>query len=161
MVIKRFFKEQKGILVSDAVIAILIIMLFVGIITSVISNIVLESLKIKASSQQIDYATEVLEYIDKSSYATVTLENIVSYINTKNSEHVSAGATTDNLTTPYKVAISVEKYNETDGNEDKLDIVKVVKVLVETDIRGKVYSTEISTVKKASIQEIERLLQEI
>ncbi len=85
MTIKQILKKEKGIIVSDAIIAILIILLFVGIIASLIVNIVLESTKIKINSGQLDFATEILEYVENLPYEAVTEENLINYVNNKKS----------------------------------------------------------------------------
>lgn len=158
MVIKSKLEGNRGIIVSDAILAILLILLFAGLITSLITNIVLESAKIKMNSQHIDFATEVLEYAEKLSYEGVTEQNLIDYINNKTEDDVSAGTTTDSLTTAYKVAIDVQKYNQTSGNTDKLDIIKIVTVTVTTNLRNKEYSTTISGLKKATLDEVQDLL---
>lgn len=157
--IKNILKEKKGIFLSDAIIAILIILLFTGIIVSLMTNIFLESAKIKLSSQQVDFVTEIFEYVEKIPYENVTQENLINYINEKNVDYVSAGSTIEDLTTPYKIAITVEKYNETEGNTDKLDLIKVVTVNVENNLSDKQYSTTMSKLKKRTIQETTELLK--
>lgn len=159
MAIKKILKKNKGIIVSDAIIAILIILLFVGIIATLIVNIVLETTKIKINSGQLNFATEILEYIEELPYENVTEENLIDYVNNKNSEQVSAGTTTEGLTTTYKIGIKVENYNQTAGNEGKLDIIKLVTLTVENDLENKKYSTEITKIKKASMQEVEQILE--
>lgn len=160
MAIKKILKKEKGIIVSDAIIAILIILLFVGIITTLLVNIVLESTKIKINSGQLDFATEILEYIEKLPYQDVTEENLINYINNKNSKQVSAGTTTAELTTTYKIGINVQSYNQIAGNEEKLDIIKLVNLTIENDLGNKKYSTQITKIKKANTQEVEQILEE-
>lgn len=156
---RKNLKGQRGIVVSDAILAILIILLFTGIIISLITNIVMESTKIKMNSQQLDFAVELLEHIETMPYENVTEDNLIKYVNDKNAEYVSAGTTVDTLTTPYKIGIKVEKYNETEGNTDKLDIIKIVTLTIENSIEDKQYSTTISRIKKASIDEIKTMLE--
>lgn len=160
MVIKRQLKEKKGVVITDAIVAILIILLFTGIITTLITNIILESTKIKMNSQHVDFITEILEYVEQLSYENVTEKNLIDYINNKGEENVSADTTLDTLTTAYRIAIKVENYNETEGNTDKLDIIKIITVTLETDINGKEYSTTISSLKKATIDEVREILEQ-
>lgn len=155
---KEKLKGQKGIVVSDAIIAILIILLFTGLIATLITNIVLESTKIKMNSQQMDFAIEILEYVENMPYESVTANNLIDYVNGKGVEYVSAGTTVDSLTTPYKIGIEVEKYNETEGNRDKLDIIKIITLTIENNLEDKSFSTTISRVKKATIDEIQDML---
>ena len=159
MDIKKILKKEKGIIVSDAIIAILIILLFVGIITTLIVNIILETTKIKINSGQLDFATEILEYIEELPYEAVTEENLINYINNKNSEQVSAGTSTAGLTTTYKIGINVQNYNQTAGNEGKLDIIKLVTLTIENNLENKKYSTEITKIKKANMEEVEQILE--
>ncbi len=153
-------REKKGVIVLDAIIATMIILLFAGLTISLIYNIVLESSKAKISSQQMDFAIEIFEYAEKLTYKSVDQDNLESYINSKNLDYVSAGKTEDidSLTTPYKIGIKVEKYNEIDGNEDKEDIIKKITLTIENEIAGKPFTTEISTLKKATIKEAEDII---
>ena len=50
----NIFKEKKGIIVADAIVAILIILLFAGIVTSITINIFSEKTKIKLNSMYLD-----------------------------------------------------------------------------------------------------------
>lgn len=158
MVIKSRLKGKRGIITSDAVISIIVVMLFTGVIMSLMVNVVLETQKIKMNSQQTDLAIEVLEHIKTLSYNETTESNLIAYINTKNLDYVSAGTATESLTTPYKIAIDVQNYNETEGNRDKLDIIKIIEVRVETVLNDKEYSTVISTIKKATMEEVEAII---
>lgn len=148
MLMKELFRKQRGIIVSDVIISILLILLFGGIITSLIVNIILETQIIKLNSQQIDFTTDVLEYVETLSYADVTEASLIDYINEKNLDYLSASSSTDTLTTTYKMAIDVQKYCEQEGNSDKLDIIKIITVTVKTELNNKEYNTTISCLKK-------------
>ena len=160
MTIKQILKKEKGIIVSDAIIAVLIILLFVKKIDSLIENIVLESTKIKINSGQLDFATEILEYVENLPYEAVTEENLINYVNNKISEQLSAGSDTTSLTPIYKIGINVQSYNQIPGNEEKLDIIKLVTLTIENDLEDKKYSTQITKIKKANTQEVEQILEE-
>ena len=101
-------KKQNGIVVTDAIIAILIVLLFVGIITSLISKISTEKYKIKINSQQISLFTQIFEYVEKSSYEDVTQDKLIAYINEIDSGKISAGTSFDTLTTPHNVKVNFE-----------------------------------------------------
>lgn len=152
--------EQKGVITSDAMVAILIIMLFVGIITSIITNIVLESSKIKINSQQLDFATELMEYVEQLSYENVTEENLITYVNDKYDEdRVKAGENIEDLDSPYKIEIKVETFIPEDDTLPELDIIKTVTVTIQNTLVNKVYTTTMSTVKEATANEIEKILK--
>lgn len=156
----KFIKKQNGFVVSDAMLAMLILMMFTGIITSLIYNIVLTSKRIKINSQEIAYITEVFNYAEQISYSNVTADILISHVNAKSdtNKFVTAGKTTAGLETPYKMTIEVEKYNETAGNTDKKDLLKTIKIKVECTLSKKTYSTEMSTLRKVKENEIQSIL---
>ena len=149
-------KKQNGIVVTDAIIAIFL--LFVGIITSLIGKISTEKYKIKINSQQISLATQIFEYVEKSSYEDVTQDKLIAYINEIDPGKISAGTSFDTLTTPNKVKVKVEKYTPTEEGEH-LDLVKTVTISIENEFDNKTYKTEISRLKKASSQEVKKMLE--
>lgn len=144
----KLMKKQNGFVISDAILAVLILIMFTSIITSLIYNIVLTSRKIKLNSQQIADITAIFNYAEKIKYDDVTTENLVSYINSQGNSSVSAGTDASELTNPYKLIISVQKYNETEGNTDKEDILKIVTVTAECELSGKTYTTEMQALIK-------------
>lgn len=161
MSIKRFIKEEKGVLVTDAIVSILIILLFTGIILTLIVNIVLESAKVKINSQEMDFATEILEYVEKISYEEVTENNLKAYVNAKDPEHISAvtssdSTTIDELTTTYKIKITVEQYGK---DENKADLIRKVTLLIKADLEDRQYTTEMSMLKKATMEEAKQILE--
>lgn len=163
MVTKKELNKENGIVVSDAIIAILIVLLFVGIITSLITNIILESAKIKLDSQHINIATEILEYIEQATYADIKEEDLINYINNINPDYVTAAKTIEELEgieKLYKVAVNVEKYNDLLENEDKLDLIKIIEINIESNLDGETRQMQLSRIKKATMQEVKTLLEE-
>ena len=156
--LKKHLRKQDGVLVSDAIISILIILLFAGVITTLIYNIVLESIKVKTESQKIAIFTDIFEYVEKTEYLSLTAENICGYINSNafgidNVSAVTDEANISTLTTAYKVVVKLEKYNQTEGNTNKYDLIKKVNVTIENTLSGQTYSTEMSTIRKATSEE--------
>lgn len=162
MVIKDILRKNKGIIVSDAIVATLIIFLFAGIITSLMTNIYLEAAKIKISSQQIDFATEIFEYAEKIDYEEVSETNLIQYIRSKNINSVKAAATLEEIQedNAYKIAVNVESYIPTDANLPKIDLVKTITVTIEKKLLNKSYTTTISNVRKARADEIIKIIGE-
>lgn len=149
-------RKQDGVVMSDAIVAILIVILCTGIIITLMVNIVMESAKIKINSQQIDFATEILEYAEKLSYDEVTEETLINYVNNKQITSVSAGKTVEtvsNSEATYKIGIQVETYETSNIELPQLDIVKIITVTIENKFKDKTYSTTISSIKKATIDE--------
>lgn len=152
---KHLLKNNKGVILSDAIVATLIILLFGGIIISLITSIIVERTRIKLNSMNIDIATDVFEYVEKIPFNYVTAENIIAYINGKNLEFLSAGTSLDSLTTQSKVQISVEDHIP-EGRS--LNLVKIVNLNIQTLISDKTYSMQVSRVKKATMEDIEEQL---
>ena len=153
----ELIKGERGIVVTDAIIAILIVMLFTGLITSLISKIMIEKMKIKMNSQQMTFVTQIFEHIEKMNYDDVTEENVISYINSIEPTRISAGTTLDTLTTANKIKVKVEKYETTEENSG-FDLVKIVTLTVQNELDGTPYTTEISRIKKAATQDVKNKL---
>ncbi len=153
----ELIREEKGIVVTDAIIAILIVMLFTGLITSLISKIMIEKMKIKMNSQQMTFVTQIFEHIEKMEYNEVTEENVINYINSIEPTKISAGTSLDNLTTANKIKVKVEKYETTEENPG-FDLVKIVTLTIQNELDNKQYTTEISRIKKATMQDVKNEL---
>lgn len=153
---KKSLKKQDGFVVSDAILAILILIMFTGIIVSLIYNIIVTSKKIKINSEQITYITDVFNYAERLAYDEVTTEKLIGYVNEKNETKklITAGADVTTLKTPYKMTIKVEKYNETEGNTDKEDLIKIITLKVETKLSKKDYITQMKMLKKVTSEEL-------
>lgn len=158
MLKKKKANNDNGIMASDAIIAILIILLFSGFIISLITSITREKIKIKQNSFTTEVVTKIFEYVESLPYSEVTEEKLIEYVNSQNKKSVSAGTSLDSLSTTCKVQINVTRYNQTEGNQDKLDFIKIVTVIVDNTIENKHYSMEASKVKKAKDEEIEEML---
>lgn len=154
---RQFLRKQNGVMLSDAIIAILIIILFAGTIITIMTNIVLEKTISKLNSQQLDYSVEILEYVDKLPYDNVNTDALVDYINNIDSEHISAGTSIEGLTTPYKVKVEVKNYNP-EGEETTYDIIKIVTITIESKLGDKVYKNEVSRLKKRTPEEVSDML---
>ena len=76
-------KQNEGIGLSDAIIAIVILMIFTGVIVSVAYNIYLESHFIKRNEQSTSYIVEIFEYAQGLEYVDVNSTNLINYINNK------------------------------------------------------------------------------
>lgn len=151
-------KSQKGFAASDALIAVLIIALFTGIIATISYNIYLANSSIKRTSKATGYFVDMFEYIDKSNYDDVTLENLTTYFNKKyyydeNSNNPKKDADAkiqegnEEINTPYKVQLIVQKYNETENNQNKLDLVKEITMTVTFKIGNKEQTIEMKKIK--------------
>lgn len=156
---KTRFKGNKGFAASDALIAISIIALFSGLIASISYNIYLANSNIKRMSMANSYISEVFEYANKIYYEDVTEENLTEYFNNKyyysegkvpkqRAEAKIKETPDEKLNTPFKINLDITNYNETQGNTDKLDLVKQIKMTVDYNIGNKQQKIEMTTIKK-------------
>lgn len=162
---KKRFKGNKGFVASDVLIAILIIMLFSGLIASVSYNIYLANSNVKRMSKANGYISEVFEYANKIYYEDVTEKNLTEYFNNKyyysegklpkeKPEAKISENSDEILDTPFKISLDITNYNETEGNTDKLDLVKQIKMTVEYVIGNKHQKIEMTTLKKRENLEV-------
>lgn len=152
------FKMNNGFAASDALIAISIIALFSGLIASISYNIYLANSNIKRMSRANSYIAEVFEYTNKIYYDDVTVENLTEYLNnkyyysngiSKTGAEAKIKETEDEVVdTPFKISLDITNYNETEGNTDKLDLVKQITMTVEYNIGNKQQRIEMTTIKK-------------
>jgi len=145
---KDKLREQKGFAVSDSLIAILIIILFSALIGTISYNIYLSNSSLKRMSKATGYIVDVFEYIEESNYENVTKENLISYFNKKyyyEADEVTPKADAEvkiqedgeNIDTLFKAEITVVKYNETEGNTEKLDLVQEITMTVKYRLGNK------------------------
>lgn len=155
---KKSLKEQKGFAASDALIAVLIIALFSGLIATISYNIYLANSSIKRMSKANGYIVDMFEYIDKTYYYDVTKENLTQYFNNKyyyekDSTNPKTDAeakiqeATEIVDTPFKVTLELVNYNQTEGNEDKFDLVKEITMTVEYKVGNKNQIIKMKTIK--------------
>lgn len=145
---KRFLKSNKGITGTDAVLGVALAILFSGIIATLSYNIYVTSSSLKRSSKALEYITSTFEYVATQYYDNVTEDNIKEYINNLD-EKIST-----NEGKPYKAQVSVTKYNQIEGNTDKLDLVKEITMSVTYKLGDKDQTIEIKTAKSREKLEV-------
>ena len=72
---KNRYKREEGVTIIDLVIAIIIMSVFVGVITTLMTGIYKQSLEVQISSNAMSYATIILEKIDEKSFEEVQNPN--------------------------------------------------------------------------------------
>lgn len=130
-------KENKAAIMSDVVVAMLIVILFTGIITTSFYKIYENNIYIRMNAIAVNYTIKVLEDIEKMTYEEVTDD-----LNT-------TLAQTYDIQDNYEVTVNVKKYNEND--ETKKDLIKYVTVNVKYKV---VNETKNYTVKTLKIKEM-------
>lgn len=76
-------RQNKGIGATDAIVAVIILMIFTGITVSISYNIYLQSNFIKRNEQSTNYIVELFEYAQGIVYENLNSEVLVDYINNK------------------------------------------------------------------------------
>lgn len=146
------FKKNNGFAASDALIAIVIITIFTGLISTIAYNIYLSNASLKRMSKANNYIIDVFEYIDKMYYEDVNEENLTEYVNEKykNEDVQAVNSEETEVQTPFKFVIKVQNYNEMTGNEGKLDLVKEITATVKYKLGNR---EQIITMKKSKNRE--------
>jgi len=139
-------KDQKGIIVADALIAILIMTIFLGLIITLTYNIYLTANFTKRNSTAVNYGINIIEYIEKIDYKDIKENYLIDYVETLG-ENISAGTDETTLTTPYRVILDIQNYNEIEGNERKQDIIKKITVTIKYNLGDSVKEVTFEKVK--------------
>ena len=128
--------SDSGFTITDLAIAIIIFLLFTGIMGSLFYNAFKTERQTQMSGAAINYAIQILEDIDKISYEEVTNDMEESYMSKFS------------ISSAYNLKIEVTNYNE--GN-DKEDLIKIVKLTMEYELAG---DSENIMIKKLKIKEM-------
>ena len=127
-------KNNRGVTLTDVILGIIILSLFVGVIGSLFYQIIFNTNLIRYNAVATFYAVRIAEEIDKMPYENVTKGNIQNYINS-NFE----------LPEGFNIAINVSKYNEND--ETKLDILKIADIEVTYSLMDNEFEYQIEKLK--------------
>lgn len=131
----NYIYSNKGFTTADLVVGIIIIILFISIITTSFYNyyISIQSKNRKAFATNI--IIDVIENVEMMNYDDITIDSINDVINNVTTE--------GNISSGYTVTATLQKYNETEGNENKQDIIKILNVKVEYTVNNKQENIEI------------------
>lgn len=137
---KSRYKEEKGVTIIDLVIAIIVMSIFVGIITTLMTGIYKKSLEVQISSNAMAYATIILEKIDEKSFKEVQEPDFIE--NLQESGEVT-------IPKEYTIKLSLE--NPENASKDVSDVIKKATVTVSYKIRNEEKSISISKLKVKEI----------
>ena len=125
--------KNKGFTTADIVISVIIIMLFIGIITTLYYNFYITTSSKNRNAMATNYLIDIIEETKILKYDDATEEAVQNII------------TNANIPEGYTVTASIQKYNETEGNTDKIDLIKILKVNVQYTVGDKTEKIEMST----------------
>ena len=137
---KEIIKENSGITGIDLVIAIIIMSIFIGVITSLMTGIYKQSLEIQASSNAMAYATIVLEKTDEKSFEEVQEPNFIENLS-KSGE----------INIPEDYEVTFEVSNPDNVSEEVSSVIKKVAVTIKYKINNEKKSILISKLKVKEI----------
>ncbi len=134
---KYFFKSNKGFTIQDLVIALMVIMLFVGTITGAYITIYKVQADTKIDAVATVYMVQIMERVDKVSYEEFTSQTLgEEFVNKVRND----------FTIPSSFGIVIES---TLANEE--DIARIVKVSLNYTFLGKERSI---TMERLKVKEI-------
>lgn len=130
-------KQNKGFTSQDVVISIIIIVIFVSIITTLFYNFYISTSAKNRNAIALNCIIDVIEQAKMLNYDELDQTKIGELLETL----------TSNKTIPngYEVNVELQKYNELEGNTDKKDLIKILKVKVQYLVGQKTEKIEIST----------------
>ena len=114
-------KSNRGVSITDVVIALIILTIFTGVIGNLIYQIAYNNAALRVNAIAVDYAVKEAEYIDKIAYEDVQTSN--EKITQINGEDVLDA---------FTVKLDVEDYKGND--ETKQDIIKKVTITFNYNI---------------------------
>lgn len=114
-------KSNRGVSITDLVIALIILSVFAGVIGNLLYQLAYNNASLRMSAIAADYAVKEAEYIDKIAYEDVqTLNEKITQING------------EDVLEAFTIKLYVENYNNAD--ETKKDIIKKVTITVNYNI---------------------------
>lgn len=133
---KKKYMDNRGFSTTDIIIAIIIIILFVSIITTGYYNYYISTQSRTRKTIATNIIIDIIENVEMMEYDDISTSYVEELINSLKAE--------GNISKEYQVQVVVEKYNETQGNENKKDLIKILKVKVEYIVSKKKESLEIT-----------------
>lgn len=139
----NLLKQDKGFTGADITIAVISFIIFLSVITSLFYNVYIMNQKSKRLQEASQLITDIFEIVEKNSYAQINTNSESSFITDVlaklNPTGTAYGSNNVNFNKgSYHININVVNYNTTEGNTDKEDIIKTIKVTVEYYIGKKV-----------------------
>ena len=147
-------KSQKGVVSSDAIIAIILIAVFSGLILAISYNIFLLNSSLKRMATVTNFISSIFEHVDNLYYDDVDTEALEDYCSDYFEEKLPNTQITINSDETwnekgYKIEIEVERFvPENVQEEDSLDLVKTIVVSVTYKLSGKDQEISMTRIKK-------------
>ncbi|MBO4815587.1 MAG: hypothetical protein J5507_01255 [Clostridia bacterium] len=157
---KNFLRGNKGIGASDAIVAILIISLFTGLIATILYNIYISNTSLKRMGTANSYIIDILEYSDKLYYEDLTTANKMGTEFSLTESEDAGESEEENLerlwklegtiNNGYNVEITLDKYTP---EENSYDLVRKITVTISYTVGSR--NQEISVYRIKSRENIQ------
>ena len=134
---KEKIKSNKAITITDLIIAVVILMIFIGSIGTLFYEISKNTSLMRMNAIAVNYVVQIAENIDKLTYEEVN-ENL-------NADVVELY----DIPNSYTVLITVENYNDNDNIKE--DLIKIITIKIDYSYLGESRTYEI---KKLKIKEM-------
>ena len=134
---KQKVKENRGFTLVDIAIGVIVIMFFIGVIATLFYNFYLTASAKNRNALATNCLIDVIEEVKKMDYEQIATQEIDLLI--------SSLQVNKTIPNGFQVSAQVQKYNEMEGNQDKLDIIKILQIRVEYHIGQKTQNIEVST----------------
>lgn len=134
---EQIIKGNKGFTTADVAVAIIIITIFVGMIATIFYNFYLTTTAKNRNAMATNCLIDVIEQVKLIPYDEIDETRVNSLID--------ALAKDETIPKGYTITVSVQKYNEIEGNEGKEDIIKILNVKAEYTVGNKIEKIDIST----------------
>lgn len=132
----KILKNNKGFTAVDATISIIIIVAFISIITTSFYNYYISIQSKNRQTVATNIMIDIIENVEMMTYEEITTDTVNTIIDNLRKDGT--------IQTPYEVTATIEKYNEREGNQQKKDLIKILKVSVSYISDNKEEKTEIS-----------------
>lgn len=142
-------KGNRGFTTADIVVAIVVMMIFVGMIATLFYNFYLSTTAKNRNAMATNYIVDVIEEIKAMNYDEVQKDTQDSNSINNLIQQLEA---TKQIPKEYIITGEIQKYNETEGNTDKKDLVKILTIRVEYSLGKKTEKIEISTLLIKTIE---------
>jgi len=129
-------KSNKGVTTGDIIIAIIIIIIFVSIVTTSFFNYYTSVQGKTRRTIASNILIDVIENVESMNYEEVSQDSINMLIQ----DLADDGTIPDG----YTVNSTLTKYNETENNTEKLDLIKILNVNVKYLLNDKEETFEIT-----------------
>ena len=142
-------KKNRGFTTADIVVAIVVMMIFVGMIATLFYNFYLSTTAKNRNAMATNYIVDVIEEIKAMNYDEVQKDTQDSNSINNLIQQLEA---TKQIPKEYIITGEIQKYNETEGNTDKKDLVKILTIRVEYSLGKKTEKIEILTLLIKTIE---------